>query len=69
MLRMQDWFVTIKSINIWRQIKTETVIYKSMGHSKRSSKRELYRGTSLPQKTRKISNKQSNLTLKGTIKE
>ena len=22
----QDWFVTIKSTNIWRQIKTETVI-------------------------------------------
>jgi len=40
-----------------------------MGHSKSSSKRELYRDTSLPQKTRKISNKQPNLTLKGTIKE
>ena len=33
---------------------------KSMGHSKGSSKREVYSDTSLPQETRKISN---NLTL------
>ena len=34
--------------------------------SKSSSKREVYSYTSLPQETRKISNKQSNLTPKGT---
>ena len=37
-----------------------------MGCSKSSSKREVYSYTSLPQETRKISNKQSNLTPKGT---
>ena len=37
-----------------------------MGCSKSSSKREVYSYTSLPQKTRKTSNKQSNLTPKGT---
>ena len=36
-----------------------------MGCSKSSSKREVYSYTSLPQETRKISNKQSNLTPKG----
>ena len=34
--------------------------------SKSSSKREVYSYTSLPQEIRKISNKQSNLTPKGT---
>ena len=37
-----------------------------MGCSKSSTKREVYSYTSLPQETRKISNKQSNLTPKGT---
>ena len=37
-----------------------------MGCSKSSSKREVYSHTSLPQETRKFSNKQSNLTPKGT---
>ena len=37
-----------------------------MGCSKSSSKREVYSYTSLPQEKRKISNKQSNLTPKGT---
>ena len=36
-----------------------------MGCSKSSSKREVYSYTSLPQVTRKISNKQSNPTPKG----
>ena len=35
-----------------------------MGCSKSSSKREVYSNTSLPQETRKISNKQPNLTPK-----
>ena len=39
---------------------------KAMGCSKSSSKREVYSNTSLPQETRNISNKQSNLTPKGT---
>ena len=39
---------------------------KPMGCSKSSSKREVYSYTSPPQETRKISNKQSNLTPKGT---
>ena len=37
-----------------------------MGCSKSGSKREVYSNIILPQKTRKISNKQSNLTPKGT---
>ena len=37
--------------------------------SKNSSKREVYSNKSLPQETRKISNKQSNLTPKGLDKE
>ena len=40
-----------------------------MGCSKSSSKREVYSYTSLPQETRKISNKQSNPTLKKLEKE
>ena len=39
---------------------------KPMGSSKSSAKREVYSYTSLPKETRKISNKQSNLTPKGT---
>ena len=41
---------------------------KSMGSSKSTSKREVYSDTSLPQETRKISNKLFNLTPKGTRK-
>ena len=37
-----------------------------MGHSKSSSKGEVYRNIILPQETRKISNKQPNITLKAT---
>ena len=40
---------------------------KLMECSKSSSKKEVYSNTILPQETRKISNKQSNLTPKGTI--
>ena len=38
-----------------------------MGFSKSSSKREVYSNTILPQETRKISNKQPNLTPKAII--
>ena len=41
---------------------------KSLGHSKNSSKREVYSNTGLTQETRKISNKKSKLTLKGIRK-
>ena len=41
---------------------------KSMGCSKSTSKREVYNNTSLPQEIRKILNKQSNLTPRGTKK-
>ena len=39
---------------------------KPMGCSQSNSKREVYSYKSLPQETRKISNKQTNLTPKGT---
>ena len=39
---------------------------KPMWHSKSSSKREAYSNSIWPQETRKISNKQSNPTLKTT---
>ena len=42
---------------------------KPMGCSNSSSKREVYSYTSLPQETRNISNKQSNLTPKATIEK
>ena len=43
-----------------------TMIQKPMEHSKSSSKREVYSNTMLPQETRKISNKQPNLTPRAT---
>jgi len=39
-----------------------------MGHSKSSSKREVYSNTILPQETRKTSNRQPNFTPKTTGK-
>ena len=39
---------------------------KPMGYSKSSSKKEIYNNAILPQGTRKISNKQPNLTPKET---
>ena len=45
----------------WKQNDPQSMVY-----SRRSSKRKVYSGTSLPQETRKISNKQSNPTLKTT---
>ena len=40
-----------------------------MGNSKSSSKKEVYSNTILPQETRNISNKQSDLIPKTTIKK
>ena len=45
-------------------MKMELYHIKPMGCSKRSSKREVYSNTILPQETRKVSNKQPNLTPK-----
>ena len=42
------------------------IIQKLWNTAKSSSKREVYRDTSLPQEKRKIPNKQPNLTSKGT---
>ena len=44
----------------------ESVIIKKLPTSKSSSKREVYSNTVLLQETRKISNKQPNLTPKAT---
>lgn len=41
---------------------------KYMGHSQTNSKRKIYSDTGLTQETKYISNKQSNLTPKGTRK-
>ena len=51
--------------SILRQIKGKHNMPKLTGCSKSSSKREIYSKKSLPQETRRISNKQSNLTPKG----
>ena len=40
-----------------------------MGYSKSSSKREVYSSTTLPQETRKTSNRQPNFTPNTTKKE
>ena len=41
---------------------------KPLGYTKSSAKRQVYSHTSLPQKTRKASNKKSKLTLKANRK-
>ena len=53
---------------IWDKWKWKDNIPKSMDISKGSSEREVYSNSGLPQEIRKISNKQSNLTPKGTRK-
>ena len=57
-----------KSGNTLRPMKIKTQFSKSIGHSKSSPKREVYRDTGLPQKIRKISNKQPNVTSKAIRK-
>ena len=52
----------------WDKWKWKHNIPKSMGFRKSSSKIKVYSDTSLPQETRKISNKWSNFTPKGTKK-
>ena len=57
----------IKKIS-WDKWKRKHNFPKSMGCSKSSSKREVHNYIGLPQETRKISNKTSNFTPKGTRK-
>ena len=59
MLRNNQWI----SAEIKEEIKKylETNENTTMGHGKSNSKKEVYSNTSLPQETRKISNKQPNL--------
>ena len=52
----------------WDKWKWKHNIPKSKGFGKSSSKIKVYSDTSLPQETRKISNKWSNFTPKGTKK-
>ena len=52
----------------WNKWKWEYNNPKSMGQRERSPKREIHSITSLLQETRKISDKRSNLTLKGIRK-
>ena len=49
--------------NNWKQKHSDP---KSVGYSKSSSKREVYRDTCLPEETRNLSNNQPNLIPKGT---
>lgn len=67
----QVWLKKSEEINNpWRQWKRENSIQKkSVVYSKSCSKREVYSDTSLPQDTRKTSNKQPNLTPKRTRKK
>ena len=44
----------------------ENTTIQNLWNAAKVGKREVYSNTILPQKTRKISNKQSNLTPKGT---
>ena len=57
-----------KSTNTLRQMKMETQLPK-IGHSKRSSKKEVHSHTCLPQGEKKNPDKQPNLTPKGKEKE
>ena len=45
------------------------MIQKSTEHSKSNTKGKVYSNTSLPREVRKVSNKQHNLTPKGTRKK
>ena len=67
----QGWLKKSEEIkNTWRQWKREnTIKKKSVVYSKSCCKREVYSDTSLPQDTRKTSNKQPNLTPKRTRKK
>ena len=52
-------------LKYWRH-KRKHNVPNSMGHSKSNSKGNVYSNTVLPQETRKISNKQPNITAKAT---
>ena len=66
---MSDWRKQRENKKITGDIwKWKHNIPKSMGCNKSSSNREVHSDTSLPQETKQISSKQSNLTPKGTRK-
>ena len=68
MLLNNQWITEEVKEEIKKYIETNdsenTMTPKPMGRSKSSSKREFYSNSISPQETRKISNKQSNPTLK-----
>ena len=70
MLLNNQWITEEVKEEIKKYLETNdnknTTIQKPMGHSKSSSKREVYSNTILTQATRKISNKQPKLTPKAT---
>ena len=70
MLNKNQWIIEEnqrrnKMPDKWKQKYKDS---KSMGCRKTSFKRAVYSDSSLPQETRKLSNKQANLTPKGTRK-
>ena len=64
MLLNNQWVTEETKVEIKRKWKHNDTKFKE--HSKNSSMREVYSNTSLPQETRKISNRQPNLTPKAT---
>ena len=57
------WNINNKILNkLWITEEIKEKVPKSIGYSKGSSKRNVYRHKNLPQDRRKISNKQSKLT-------
>ena len=72
MLLNNQWGTKEIKEEIKKYIETKENKYdipKFMGQSKSSSKREVHSNTGLPQKIRRISNKQSNFTPKGNRKK
>ena len=71
MLLNNEWVNNEIKEEIKRHLETnekENTVTKNLWDKENSPKRDLHSVPSLPQETRKISNKQSNLTLKVTRK-
>ena len=70
MLLNNEWVNNEIKEEIKRYLETNenenTTIQKSVGHRQSCPKREIHSITGLSQKTRRSSNKQPNITLKGT---
>ena len=54
--------------NLWKQMTMKTQQLKTYGMQQKCPKREVYSNTTLPQETRKTSNRQHNFTPKATGK-